>query len=209
LRIGTCISLVAQHDPIALAKAIATLDFVSQGRFTLGVGFGWNREELADHGHQFGDRRNVVREHVELMRSLWRDTEAEFYGDHATVSRSWAWPKPVQQPIPVLLGCAPTDRGYDEIVRWADGWIPSGNYPDLLADWLRILRYRWQEAGRSEQGPLIWAMQSPGGDETFRANLDRFHSLGVAEVVLDMQTASRDELLPILDRYAKVVASFN
>src|ERR1700749_4666038 len=89
LKIGTCISLVAQHDPIALAKTIATLDFLSGGRFSLGVGYGWNGPELANHGQVAGDRRAVVREHVALMRALWRDTVAEFHGDHANLSPSW------------------------------------------------------------------------------------------------------------------------
>jgi probable F420-dependent oxidoreductase len=205
LKIGTCISLVAQHDPITLAKTIATLDFISQGRFSLGVGYGWNRAELVDHGHQFNERREVVREYVELMRTLWRDTEAEFRGDHVSLSRSWAWPKPVQQPsVPVLLGCAPTKRGYADIVRWADGWIPSGDDANLLANRLEILRSQWHEAGRSESGPIIWAMQSVVDDNALRTNLDRFHALGITQVVLDLQTVSRDDLLPILDRYAQV-----
>ena len=124
LKIGTCISLVAQHDPIALAKTIATLDFISGGRFSLGVGYGWNVPELANHGREAASRRAIVREYVALMRALWQDTEAEFHGDHANLSPSWAWPKPVQQPsVPVLLGCQLTPRGYAEIVGWADGWI--------------------------------------------------------------------------------------
>jgi alkanesulfonate monooxygenase SsuD/methylene tetrahydromethanopterin reductase-like flavin-dependent oxidoreductase (luciferase family) len=103
LEIGTCISLVAQHDPIALAKTIATLDFVSGGRFSLGVGYGWNVPELANHGREAPKRRAIVREYVALMRALWQDTEAEFHGDHADLSPSWARPKPVRQPsVPVL-----------------------------------------------------------------------------------------------------------
>src|SRR6516165_8558357 len=96
LRIAVGIALVAQHDPISLAKTVATLDSMSGGRLTLGVGFGWNREELANHGKNFLDRRAVVREHVELMRALWTQTEAEYHGEHANLERSWAWPKPAQ-----------------------------------------------------------------------------------------------------------------
>jgi probable F420-dependent oxidoreductase len=208
LRIGTCVSLVAQHDPIALAKAIATLDFLSEGRFTLGVGYGWNLEELANHGREVAQRRSIVRENVAVMRTLWQDIQAEFHGDHVNLSPSWAWPKPVQQPsVPVLLGCAPTPRGYEEIVRWADGWIPGGSDPDLLASWLTILRDKWTEAGRSESGPIIWPMQTLVEDDTLRANLERFHALGVDQVILDLQTASRDDILRILDRYATVIAT--
>jgi probable F420-dependent oxidoreductase len=214
LRIGTCISLVAQHDPIALAKTIATLDFVSGGRFSLGVGYGWNVAELSNHGREVGQRRAIVREHVELMRALWRDAEAEFHGEHATLSKSWAWPKPVQRPsVPVLLGCAPTPRGYAEIVRWADGWIPSGDDPDLLASWVTTLRARWRDAGRSEPGPVIWPMHSvlPMGsmaaDDRLRANFDRFRALGVDQVILDLQAVDRDGTRPALDRCAAVLES--
>ena len=148
LKIGTCISLIAQHDPIALAKTIATLDFVSGGRFSLGVGYGWNVPELANHGREAAKRREIVREYVGLMRALWQDTEAEFHGDHANLSPSWAWPKPVQQPsVPVLLGCQLTPRGYAEIVGWADGWIGFAGDLDVFAAQVTTLRSRWAEAG--------------------------------------------------------------
>ena len=208
LRIGTCVSLVAQHDPIALAKTIATLDFVSGGRFSLGVGYGWNIPELANHGREVTQRRAIVREHVELMRTLWRETTAEFHGQHASLSPSQAWPKPVQQPsVPVLLGCSPTPRGYAEIVRWADGWIPGGSDPDLLTSWVTTLRARWRDAGRGEPGPVISPMQAIVDDDTLRANFDRFRALGVDQVILDLQTADRDDVLPILDRYAAVLTA--
>ena len=113
LRIASGIALVAQHDPIALAKTIATLDHLSGGRFTLGVGFGWNREELANHGGDFHARRAIVREHVELMRQLWTEEEAEYHGRYANLERSWSWPKPVQPSIPVLLGVQAGQRGFD------------------------------------------------------------------------------------------------
>ena len=154
LKIGTCISLVAQHDPIALAKTIATLDFLSGGRFSLGVGYGWNVPELANHGREAAKRRAIVREYVALMRALWQETEAEFHGDHANLSPSWAWPKPAQQPsVPVLLGCRLTPAGYAEIVGWADGWIGYGSDLDLFASQVSTLRWQWAEAGRAARAP--------------------------------------------------------
>ena len=149
LKIGTCVSLVAQHDPIALAKTIATLDFISGGRFSLGVGYGWNGPELANHGREVAKRRAIVREHVALMRALWQDTEAEFHGDHASLSPSWAWPKPVQRPsVPVLLGCQLTPRGQAEITGWADGWIGFAGDLDAFAAQVATLRSQWAEAWR-------------------------------------------------------------
>jgi probable F420-dependent oxidoreductase len=206
LRIGTCISLVAQHDPIALAKTVATLDHLSGGRFTLGVGYGWNRPELANHGHEPSKRRAIVREHVELMRALWRDTEAEFNGEHASLSPSWAWPKPAQLSVPVLLGCQLTPRGNAEIVRWADGWIGYGTDLDQFAAQVTTLRSQWTGAGRGAAGPRLWPMLGLVDDDTLRLSLDRFLALGVDQVVLDLQAAEGD-VRAILDRYAAVLAT--
>ncbi len=107
LEIGPCVSLVAEHDPIALAKAAATLDVFSGGRLTLGVGFGWNREEVEDHGHPARTRARVVTEAVAPMRELWTKEVASFSGEFFRLSPSMAWPEPRQQPgPPVLLGPA-------------------------------------------------------------------------------------------------------
>jgi probable F420-dependent oxidoreductase len=200
LEIGTCISLVAQHDPIALAKTIGTLDFMSGGRFSLGVGYGWNGPELANHGHAAGDRRAIVREYVALMRALWRDPVAEFHGDHASLSPSWAWPKPARRSVPVLLGCRLTPGGYREIVGWADGWIGYGSDLDLFAAQVTTLRSRWGESGRAA-GPLIRPMLGIVDDDTLRRSFERFQSLGVDQVVLDLQAVEGD-ILAALDRYA-------
>jgi probable F420-dependent oxidoreductase len=205
LAIGTCISLVAQHDPVALAKTIASLDFISGGRFTLGVGFGWNDPELANHGHEPASRRAVTREYVALMRALWQDTEAEFHGQHANLTPSWAWPKPVQEPsVPVLLGCQLTPRGQTEIVRWADGWIGFGHDLEALEAQLASLRAQWAEAGRPS-GPRIQPMLGLVDDDTLRRSVDRFAQLDVDLVVLDLQSAG-DDLLAIVDRYATALS---
>lgn len=207
LKIGTCISLIAQHDPIALAKTIATLDFMSGGRFSLGVGYGWNVPELANHGREAAKRREIVREYVGLMRALWQDTEAEFHGDHANLSPSWAWPKPVQQPsVPVLLGCQLTPRGYAEIVGWADGWIGFAGDLDVFAAQVTTLRSRWAEAGRAAAGPLIRPMLGTVDGDTLRRSFERFRALGADQVVLDLQAVEGD-ILAVLDRYAAALAA--
>jgi probable F420-dependent oxidoreductase len=206
LAIATCTSLPAQHDPIALAKALATLDSLSGGRLTLGVGYGWNPDELVNHGHEYQDRRAVVQEHVELMRALWTETEAEYHGEHANLERSWAWPKPAQPSIPVLLGAAGRERAIEAIVDWADGWMPGGSI-GWVEDRLTELRRRWSEAGRSDSGPIIWFVQDAVDDERFRARLERLAALGVAEVVVAFDTVDKDEILPALDAYEKVIAA--
>ncbi len=207
LKIGTCISLVAQHDPIALAKTIATLDFVSGGRFSLGVGYGWNVPELANHGQYAAKRRAIVREYVGLMRALWQETEAEFHGDHANLSASWAWPKPVQQPsVPVLLGCQLTPRGCGEVTGWADGWIGFSGDLDTFSGQVAQLRSRWTEAGRAAAGPLLRPMLGIVDDDTLRRSFERFHVLGVDQVVLDLQSVD-DGILGVLDSYAAALAT--
>jgi probable F420-dependent oxidoreductase len=206
LKIATCTSLPAEHDPIALAKALATLDFLSNGRLTLGVGFGWNPDELVNHGHEWKHRRTIVQEHVELMRALWTETEAEYHGEHANLERSWSWPKPVQPSIPVLLGAAGRERAMEAIVRWADGWMPGGSIR-WISDRLAELRRRWSEGGRAESGPVIWVIQDGIDDEKLRARLERLAALGVAEVVVAFDSIEKDEILPVLDRYAKVIAA--
>jgi len=208
LAIGTGVALVAQHDPIALAKTVATLDHMSNGRFSLGVGYGWNREELVNHGREFTQRRAIVRDHISVMQALWRDEEAEFTGEHAHLRPSWAWPKPVQRPsVPVLLGCLLNESNLHEIVTWADGWIPGGNDAGWLAQSLHVLRDRWSAAGRDEAGPIIWVMQNVVDDVELRAQLDSFRALGVAQVLIDIPTRSRDEILPLLDRCRAVRSS--
>ena len=212
LEIGTCVSLVAQHDPIALAKTIATLDFLSGGRFSLGVGYGWNVPELANHGRDAAKRRAIVREHVALMRALWQDAVAEFHGDHANLSPSWAWPKPVQRPsVPVLLGCQLTPRGQAEITGWADGWIGFAGDLDTFAGQVATLRSRWAEAGRAETdragaGPLIRPMLPIADDDTLRRSFARLQALGVDQVVLDLQAVEGD-IRAVLDRYAAALAA--
>ena len=204
LAIGTCISLVAQHDPIALAKTIATLDFMSGGRFSLGVGYGWNVPELANHGREPGRRRAIVREYVHLMRALWQDNEAEFHGAHASLSPSWAWPKPAR-PVPVLLGCQLTPRGCAEVAGWADGWIGFGGDLGLFAAQVTTLRRQWAEAGRPAAGPLVRPMLGIVDDDTLGRSFDRFQALEVDQVVLDLQAVEGD-VVAVLDRYAAVLA---
>jgi probable F420-dependent oxidoreductase len=202
LRIGTCVSLVAEHDPIALAKALATLDFLSGGRLTLGVGFGWNREELVNHGHAFSDRRQIVREYVELMRTLWSQTVAEYHGSFASLAPSWSWPKPAQ-PIPVLLGAAAAgDRAIEAVAQWADGWMIGGSSLDWLEERCAALSRSWLEAGRPGSGPVVYVIQQTDDGAEFARRLDRYREMEVAEVLCDIPTARASEILPILDRYA-------
>lgn len=201
IRLGTGVALVAEHDPIALAKDIATLDLVSGGRAVLGVGFGWNREELADHGVDYATRRDVVREHVLTMQALWRDEVASFTGTHVRLSPSWSWPKPVQQPrVRTLLGGAPGPKLFAHIAEWADGWMPIGGAG--LSSALPDLRRALEEAGRDPSALHV----VPFGTVPDDGKLDHYRTLGVTEVVLRLPAAPADQVLPVLDDYTRWLA---
>ena len=126
VRLSTAVALPVEHDPITLAKSIATLDHLSGGRVSLGVGFGWNTDELADHNVPPGRRRTMLREYLEAMRALWtaggsRPTTAS----SSSSARSWAWPKPVQSHIPVLVGAAGTEKNF----KWIAPLAPTAGSP--------------------------------------------------------------------------------
>ena len=203
MRLGTGICLVAQRDPIVTAKEIATLDHVSGGRFIFGVGYGWNAEEAEDHGVAFAERREIVREKVLAMKRLWTDEEASFDGKYVRFEQSWAWPKPVQQPHPpVWIGGAGGPLLFSAIADYADVWMPIGGRG--VAKSLPLLHAALEEAGRDPASvPVV-----PFGSIPDPGKLEYFGSLGIDEVVLNLPTGTRDEVLPWLDRNAEAVAQF-
>ena len=200
LVLGTGICLVAQREPIVTAKAIASLDRLSGGRFVLGMGFGWNADEIADHGVTMPQRRAVAREHVLAMRALWTNDIGSFDGTFAHIAPSWSWPKPVGPTgPPVLIGGAPGPKMFEHIADYADGWIPIGGagmraaLPDL---------YRACEAvGRDPASLQI----VPFGTVPDAGKLEYYESIGVTEVVLRLPSGNADRVLPILDGYAPLV----
>jgi probable F420-dependent oxidoreductase len=198
IRLGTGIALVAQHDPITLAKQIATLDRVSGGRLVLGIGYGWNREEMQNHGVDVKRRRAVVRETMLAMQALWSQEVASFEGEFVRFEASWQWPKPQQQPRPpVLIGGAPGPVLFDHIAEYADGWLPIGGagMRAALDDLRRAFDARGRDASRIEIVPM--------GVLPDAAKLDYYASLGVTEAVLRVPSAPRDQVLPVLDDYAR------
>jgi probable F420-dependent oxidoreductase len=199
--LGTGICVVAQREPIVTAKAIATLDAVSGGRFVFGVGFGWNEDEIADHGVSMPDRRAVAREHVLVMQRLWRDDVAEFHGEHVELPPSWSWPKPVQRPgPPVLVGGAPGPKLFRHVAEYADGWIPIGGAGIRGA--LPDLHRACEAAGRDPAALRI----VPFGTLPDPGKIDYYESIGIDEVVLRVPGGPAEDVLPVLDRYAALVA---
>jgi probable F420-dependent oxidoreductase len=202
LRVGTGICLVAQRDPIVTAKAVASLDRLSGGRFVFGVGFGWNEDELEDHGVDMRRRRDVAREHVLAMQRLWADEVAAFDGEFVQLPPSWSWPKPVQQPWPpVLIGGEAGPKLFAHVAEYADGWIPIGGAGVRAA--LPQLHRAMETAGRDPATARV----VPFGSFPDPGKLDYYASLGIEEVVLRVPVGSPDVALPVLDDYAKLVGA--
>src|SRR5881296_3520479 len=103
LRLGTGICLVIERDPITMAKEVASLDHISRGRVLFGIGGGWNAEEMANHGTDFGVRWQILRERITAMKEIWTQDEAEFHGKYVNFDPMWSYPKPVQKPYPPIL----------------------------------------------------------------------------------------------------------
>jgi probable F420-dependent oxidoreductase len=197
LTLGTSVALPAQHDPVALAKQIATLDVISGGRFVFGVGYGWNREEMATHGVEYATRREQVREAVECMRALWRDHEASYSGNFYRLEPSWAYPKPVQPGgPPVVIGGAAGPKLFASIAAWADGWMPIG--AGGLARNLPLLREAMDSVGRDPDGLRI----APMAVEPTAEKLDYYRGVGITEVGLRLPSGGPDDVRRTLDDYA-------
>jgi probable F420-dependent oxidoreductase len=202
LGLGTGITLVAQHDPIDLAKQIATVDHLSGGRLTLGLGYGWNVEEAADHGVQWRTRRELVRDRMRLMQALWADEPTAYEGDFGSVRASTAYPQPVQKPRgPVtgprtLIGGAAGPKLFAHICEYADGWLPIGGRG--LSESLPVLRSAWADAGRDPSALQVvpYAVHpSPG-------KLAHYAELGIEEVVVQLPPEGEAEVLGLLDAFA-------
>lgn len=200
IELGTGICVLAQHEPIVTAKAIATLDRLSAGRFVFGIGFGWNVEEMEDHGVDVRRRRELVREHLLAMRRLWADEVASFDGEFVRFEPSWSWPKPLQQPgPPVLIGGAAGPKLFSAVADYADGWIPIGGAGVRAA--LPDLHRAAEAAGRDPSALRI----VPFGVLPDPGKLDYYASLGIDQVVLRIPTGPADAVLPVLDEHARLV----
>lgn len=200
LRLGTGIALTAQREPIVTAKVIATLDLLTGGRVALGVGFGWNEDELEHHGVTMRERRAVSREHVLAMKALWTEDQASFHGEHVDLEPSWAWPKPVQPGgPPVLLGGSPGPKLFAHIAEYCDGWIPIGaaGVGAALDDLRRAMEAQGRDISTLEIVPF--------GSIPTPEKLAYFEEIGVTECVFRLPSAGRDDVLPVLDRWTPFI----
>jgi probable F420-dependent oxidoreductase len=197
--LGTGILLAAQHDPILLAKEVATLDHLSGGRVTLGVGYGWNRSEAEDHGVDFPRRRAIVAEHLAAMEAIWSCDEAEFHGEFVDFGPTWSWPKPVQRPrVRTLVGGGATETVLAAAAA-LDGWIPIGG--GGLSTALPRLRALAEQAGRDPAA----LSTVPFGTIAERGKLEHFASLGVTEVVLRIRAGDLRSVRAELEALAPLI----
>ncbi len=200
LRLGTGISLVVEHDPIVLAKTIATLDRLSNGRVILGVGAGWNEEEMSNHGTPPKKRWKVLRERIEAMRLMWEQEKPEYHGEFVNFDPIFSYPKPVQQPLPVLVG-AHGYRGLRRVVRYANGWMPVEAAVRDVGKEVQNLRNLAEQNGRDPDSfdvTMTLARAEP-------KSLERNREAGVNRVVFPLPVGNADAILPKLDALARFI----
>ncbi len=198
IKIGSGICLVIEHDPILMAKEVATVDALSNGRLLFGIGGGWNAEEMEHHGTPFNKRWKVLRERIEAMKEIWTKEEAEYHGEFVNFDKIWSYPKPAQKPNPPILLGTLTPKGIDRVVRYCDGWIPVGITPKTLPDAQKELKTRAEQAGKKLSDFPISIFGAPSKEDT----LKQFQDLNVERVVLFLPSAGADRVLPTLDKYA-------
>lgn len=199
IQLGTSVTLLPQHDPIWLAKQIATLDFLTGGRVVLGVGYGWNVEQGESHGVAFKTRRDRFEEYLTVMKALWTEEEASFRGDYITLEPSWAYPKPAQKGGPPVIVGGMGPRTYDAIARCADGWMPI-TARGAIADRLAPLAEAFERHGRDPKSIRIVIAGAP-------TDPDKLKSLaaeGVDTALLTIWTEDPDEMLKTLDTFAAI-----
>lgn len=195
LKLATGICLVAQRDAIQTAKSVASLDQISKGRFLFGIGPGWNRDEMENHGVTFSTRNDVMGEKVAAMRAIWTETKAEFHGEYVDFDQMMTWPKPVQKTLPVLVGGG-VPFGARRALAYGDGWLPNATRPSYhLLDRMDEYRALEKEAGRTVPITAYGVEHDP---ERWPA----YEDAGMERVVLSLPSEPADTILPMLDRWA-------
>ncbi|HJN49322.1 MAG: LLM class F420-dependent oxidoreductase [Pseudomonadales bacterium] len=198
LRLGTGICLIIERDTIQTAKAVASLDHVSDGRFLFGIGAGWNRAEMENHGVDFRTRFQKMCDQVEAFKVIWRDEEAAYHGPFVDFEPMQSWPKPVQSPHPPILLGGESIHTLRRIVTHCDGWLPRGIDPDQVLEGMQTLKRLADEA---ERDIPVSVFAPPPREEVLR----RFQDAGVQRVILMLPAEEESKTLSRLDRLARFV----
>ena len=208
LKVGTSVCLVPEHHPINLAKSVACLDRVSNGRFLLGIGAGWNAEEMGDHGVAFKDRWKETRERVLAIREIWTKDEAEFHGQFVNFDPIWCWPKPVQAGGPPILMGADSKWAPKRIVEYCDGWIPVDG-PNL-ASGIEAIQAEADRVGRSMRDFDLTVITGDvfAGEKSVESRIQEHLTLGFNRITFLVVADKPDVQWPILEKYAKLIRTF-
>jgi probable F420-dependent oxidoreductase len=202
LLLGTGICLIPQRDPIVTAKCVASLDRLSNGRFVFGIGGGWNVDEMENHGARYDTRFKLLRERILAMKALWTEEEASFHGEMVNFDPVWCYPKPKQSPHPPILLGGSTDYTVKRVVEFCDGWLPIGrgnfNAPEAVAR----LRQAASAAGRDVSTLTIDVFAAPPD----AAVLAGYEEAGIHSAILSIPDLTRDEILGVLDQYARLIS---
>jgi probable F420-dependent oxidoreductase len=198
IHIATGICLVIQRDPIHTAKQVASLDHISHGRFLFGIGAGWNREEMADHGTDFSTRMKLLRERVGAMKAIWTQDEAEYHGEMVDFGPMWCWPKPVQKPHPPILLGGSGPSVLKRVVAYADGWMPNrgddiGRLPEL------------QELARAAGRGHIPVTVYP---KATAEEIEKYAAAGVERCIWYVPPDGRDQALAKLEELAQLIRPY-
>ena len=204
LKLGTGICLVVERDPITLAKEVASLDFLSKGRFLFGIGGGWNAEEMANHGTDFKKRWRLLRERILAMKEIWTKDEAEFHGEFVNFDPIWAYPKPVQKPHPPIYLGANAPKAREWVAEYCDGWFPIPARAGDMAAGIADLRRLAEKAGRDPKTLTVSVFAAPADENAVR----QYEKAGAERTIFALPSAERDTVLPILDRYGKLLQIF-
>jgi probable F420-dependent oxidoreductase len=198
LKVGTGICLVVERDPIHTAKQVASLDHLSDGRFLFGIGAGWNKEEMADHGTDFSTRMKLMRERVEAMKSIWTQDVSQYHGDLVNFGPMWSWPKPVQKPHPpvILGGSGPSVL--KRVIAYADGWMP--NRGEILTR-IPELRELAKAAGRGDIPITVYPAAT-------KEEIEQMQNAGVDRCIWYVPPDGRDQALARLDELEKLTRPY-
>ena len=201
IKVGSGICLVQEHDPIKLAKEVATVDQLSNGRLLFGIGGGWNAEEMENHGTPFDRRWKILREKIEAMKAIWTEEEAEYHGEFVNFDPIWSYPKPFQEPHPPILLGAHTPGGLNRVANYCDGWIPIGPRVQDLKTSISDMRGRAEKFGRLASDFSVSAFMAPAE----AAVLNQYRELGIERSIFAVPSESKEKVLPILDNYATLI----
>jgi probable F420-dependent oxidoreductase len=198
LQVGTGICLVPQHEPIVTAKAIATLDQLSNGRFVFGIGGGWNVDEMENHGARYETRFKMMREYVLAMKALWTQDEASYHGEFVNFDPVWSWPKPAQRPHPPIILGGESDHTLRRVIDYCDGWFPRPRGGFDVVQEVERLRRMAAEKGRNPATLTTIVFGAPNDAKA----LESYEKAGIESALLAIPDESPDEILRYLDKIA-------